>query len=61
MNPSTDKFSYSIYSVTGKLVTSRDNITGSEIAIDMSGLAKGMYFIQLSTESKHITRKAIVE
>lgn len=61
MNPSTDKFSYSIYSVTGKLVTSRDNITGSEIAVDMSNFAKGMYLVDVRSAEKTEVHKLILK
>ncbi|MCK4920019.1 MAG: T9SS type A sorting domain-containing protein [Bacteroidales bacterium] len=61
MNPSTDKFSYSIYSVTGKLVISRDNITGSEIAVDMSGFAKGMYLVDVRSAEKTEVHKLMLK
>jgi hypothetical protein len=60
-NPSSDKFSYQIYSINGKLVESRNNITGSTTEVDLSHLAKGMYFIGVRTAEKMETHKVILK
>ena len=60
-NPSTGKFSYSIYSVTGKLITSRDNISGSRVDVDLSSFAKGMYLVDVKSEEKTVVNKLIVK
>jgi len=60
-NPSTDRFSYEIYSITGKLVTSRQHITGSATEVDMTQFAKGMYLINIITAEKTITDKLILK
>jgi hypothetical protein len=48
-NPSSDNFSYEIYTITGKLVASRNNLTGSTIQIDLSNYARGAYFVNVRT------------
>jgi len=60
-NPSTDRFSYEIYSITGKLVASRNHISGSTTEVDMSNFAKGMYLINIITADKTITDKLILK
>ncbi len=59
-NPSTDKFSYQIYTINGKLVESRYNITGSTTEVDLSNLEKGMYFVNVRTTEKTETHKLIL-
>ena len=60
-NPSTDKFSYEIYSINGKLVASRHNITGSTVEVDLSDFAKGMYFVDVRNTEKTQTHKIILK
>ena len=60
-NPSTDKFSYQIYTINGKLVSSRLNIAGSTTEVDLSSLAKGMYFVNVRTTEKTETHKLILK
>jgi hypothetical protein len=60
-NPSSDKFSYQIYTINGKLVSSRHHITGATIEVDLSDLAKGMYFVNVRTTEKTETHKLILK
>src|SRR4030042_3041657 len=60
-NPSKDKFSYEIYSITGKLVASRHDITGSTTEVDLSNFAKGAYFVNIRTTEKTETHKLILK
>ena len=60
-NPSTDKFSYKIYSINGKLVASRRNLTGSTTQVDLSSFAKGAYFVDVITAGKTETLKVILK
>jgi hypothetical protein len=60
-NPSTDKFSYEIFTVNGKLVSSRDNITGPRAEVDLSGFAKGTYLVDVRTTGKKVTNKLILK
>jgi hypothetical protein len=60
-NSSSDKFSYNIYSITGNLVGSRQNITTSRADIDLSNLTKGVYLISIITREKMETHKVILK
>ena len=60
-NSSSDKFSYNIYSITGSLVGSRQNITTSRADIDLSNLTKGVYLISIITRDKMETHKVILK
>ena len=57
INPSKDKFNYEIYSITGKLVASRRNITGSTAEVDLTNFARGAYFVNvISTEETEMQK-----
>ena len=60
-NPSADKFGYEIYSISGRLVSSKHNITGSTTEVDMSNFVKGMYFVNVRTAEKTETHKIILK
>ena len=60
-NPSTGKFSYEIFNVSGKLVASRQNIAGSMTEVNLSDLAEGVYLVNLITKDKTETLKVILE
>ena len=60
-NPSTDKFSYQIYTINGRLISSRQHITGATTELDLSGLAKGMYLINVRTTDKTESHKIILK
>jgi hypothetical protein len=60
-NPSTDKFSYQIYTINGRLISSRHHITGATTEVDLSGLAKGMYLINIRTTEKSESHKIILK
>ncbi len=59
-NPSSDNFSYEIYTITGKLAASRYNLSGSTIQIDLSDLAKGAYLVNIRTAEKTEKHKLIL-
>ncbi|MFC2081085.1 T9SS type A sorting domain-containing protein [Bacteroidota bacterium] len=60
-NPSTDKFSYEIYTINGKLVARRNNITGSTTEVDLINFAKGVYFVNVKNAEKTKTHKLILK
>jgi hypothetical protein len=60
-NPSTDKFSYQIFTINGRLISSRQHITGATTELDLSGLAKGMYLINVRTTEKSESHKIILK
>ncbi|GAK74976.1 glycosyl hydrolase [Nonlabens ulvanivorans] len=55
-----DAFDYSIYDVTGKLISSRLNNTGERHSIHLNNVAQGMYFLNISTATGTVTEKLIV-
>ena len=61
VNPSTDKFGYEIFSINGKLVASRQNITGPATEVDLSNFARGVYFVDVRTAERTETHKLIVK
>ena len=60
-NPSKDNFSYEIYAISGKLISSRQDISGSNIEVDMSGFTKGVYFVKVNSSEITQTHKLIVK
>jgi len=60
-NPSTGSFGYQIVSVTGKVVSSNYDVTGKTTKVDMSGLAKGMYIINIISKEKRMNSKVILK
>ena len=60
-NPSTGKFSYEIFNISGELVASRQNIAGSMTEVNLSDLAEGVYLVNLITKDKTETLKVILE
>jgi hypothetical protein len=60
-NPSAAKFGYEIYAISGKLVSSKHNITGPTTVVDMSNFVKGMYFVNVRTAEKTETHKIILK
>jgi hypothetical protein len=60
-NPSKDRFGYDIYSINGRLVASRHDIAGSTVEVDLSNIAKGMYFVNVRTSEKAETYKLILQ
>jgi len=60
-NPSAAKFGYEIYAISGKLVSSKHNITGPTTEVDMSNFVKGMYFVNVRTAEKTETHKIILK
>jgi hypothetical protein len=58
-NPSTGSFGYEVINITGKTVMSRSNITGNTTKLNMSGLAKGMYIISVTSEGKSTKHKVV--
>jgi hypothetical protein len=61
VNPSGDPFSFGIYSIDGKLVARRMNVSGATAAFDMSGFAKGVYFVNVKSAGNSRTGKFILK
>jgi len=60
-NPSSDRFSYNIYDINGKLVASEQYISGSGRDVNLSNLSKGVYFVKLITTEQTETHKVILK
>ena len=60
-NPSLGEFSYSIYSITGKLVANRNNITDLVTKVDMHSFNSGMYFVKVQSAETTKTHKVILK
>jgi hypothetical protein len=59
-NPSTGSFGYEVINITGKTVMSRNDITGRTTKLNMSGLTKGMYIINVTSEGKSTKQKIVL-
>ena len=59
-NPSKDNFSFEIYSIDGKLVARKLNISGETTMFDMSGFARGVYFVAVKSPEKSQNHKVIL-
>lgn len=60
-NPANGDFSYSIYSLTGKLVLTKNNNSGPSVQVDMSGLVKGIYMFNVRSAEKTVMHKVIFQ
>lgn len=58
-NPTTDKFSYRVRSITGQLLMQEDNISGNRITVHMS--QRGIYIVERMCGEKVFVQKVIVE
>jgi hypothetical protein len=60
-NPSNGDFSYAIYTITGKMMINKNNISGSSVQVDMSGLVKGIYMFNVRSAEKTVMHKVIFQ
>ncbi len=60
-NPANGDFNYSVFSLTGKLVLSKNNNSGPSVQVDMSGLVKGIYIFKVHSAEKSATHKVIFQ
>jgi len=60
-NPSTGSFGYEIISITGKVISSNYDVTGTTAKVDMTGLAKGMYIVNIISKEKRMNTKVILK
>ena len=59
--PNSESFAYDLYDLTGRIVLSKANIAGSSTKEDISGLAKGIYFIKVGSANQSFTTKVILK
>lgn len=60
-NPSSGNFAYAIYTISGNLVLSADDNSGSIIEVDMSGFTKGTYLVDVRAAGKTVKQKLILK
>ncbi len=60
-NPSSDRFSYDIFNINGKLISSEQHIAGSGTDVNLSNLSKGVYFIKVITTEQTKTHRVILK
>ena len=56
-----EKFNYSVTDITGKIVISNKNITQSNYALNMSDYATGLYFLNIESQGRTLTKKLILK
>ncbi len=49
-----------VYDITGKLIRSKSNIVNKNYELNMSGVSKGIYFLEVSINNKHLVKKLIL-
>ncbi|HHC79397.1 MAG TPA: T9SS type A sorting domain-containing protein [Flavobacteriia bacterium] len=49
-----------VYDVTGKLIRQKNNIIDANYRLDMNGISKGIYFLQVSIDNKRLVKKLIL-
>jgi Secretion system C-terminal sorting domain len=59
-NSSSDRFDYSIYSVSGRLVGSGQDISASRTEVDLSTINDGLYLIKVISGGQTETHKVVV-
>ena len=60
-NPTVNKFSYEVYSIAGKLVLKNYDLTESNSKIDMSGLLKGIYIVNIQSSKRTEKHKIVLQ
>jgi len=60
-NPASTSFSCEIYTISGQLVRGIYDLTGTSYELDMSGFARGLYFVDVKTAERTETHKLILE
>jgi len=59
-NTDSKIYRYGVYSISGKLVSEKQNNTGARTQVDLSGLSKGLYIIKVSTPDLLYRQKVIL-
>ena len=59
-NSSSDKLNYNIYSISGKLVASGQDISASSTEVDLSDLNNGLYLVKVIIGEQTETHKVVV-
>lgn len=59
-NSSKGNISFYIYSISGKVVYAKQNSNEQKAEVDLNGVSKGIYFIQVVSSRKSFTQKIIL-
>ena len=49
-----------VYDITGKLIRTRNKISESNYKLNVSGVAKGVYFMRIRIDDKQLVKKLII-
>jgi len=60
-NPSSGNFDYAVYNIIGKMVTSREDLSGSTTEVDMSKSAKGLYVVEVKSAGGSVKNKLFLK
>jgi len=55
-----EKMNIEIYDITGKLIRKLNNINDNDYKLDMTGIAKGIYFMRINIEEKYLVKKLLL-
>jgi hypothetical protein len=61
VNPFMGEISYTVYSLTGKIVHQQNKVTEQSIQIDLSGMKSGIYMFKISSAEKTEVHKVILQ
>jgi len=56
-----DNMTIDVYDITGKLIRKRKNITEADYELNMTGVAKGVYFLKIKIDNKQLVKKLILK
>jgi len=49
-----------VYDLMGKLILHEKNITDASYKLNMTGVSKGIYFLQVNIEDKRLVKKLVL-
>lgn len=60
MNTTGDNMDIRVYDVMGKVIRQQSNITDANYKLNMAGVSKGIYFLQVNIENKRLVKKLVL-
>lgn len=61
INNDVKNYAVTVYNTMGQIILKTENLTTNKSYIDISGISKGVYIVQVNTEINSLTHKIIVE
>lgn len=61
LNNKFDDLSYDLFDINGRVISKVSHVSSSETTVSMQGLAKGVYFLAVSNNSKKIKTFKIIK